>query len=72
MAKGPRKPIQRSTHVRADEKFGRVFVDLSGPKRVESTGGNRYVMIVRDEFSRYMWVYSMHYKSDAAETFRQF
>ena len=43
MAKGLRKPISRSTHVLADNKFGRVFVDLSGPKPVKSTGRNGYV-----------------------------
>ena len=29
MAKGLRKPIARSTHIRADKKLQRVFVDLS-------------------------------------------
>ena len=66
MAKGLRKPISRSTHIRADNKFGRVFVDLSGPTQVESKGRNRYVMIVRDDYSRFMWVYFMRHKSDAA------
>ena len=54
MEKGLRKPISRSTHVRADKKFGRVFVDLSGPKQVESKGRNRWVMIVRVDYSRFM------------------
>ena len=47
-------------------------MDLSGPKVVKSDGGKRYTFIVRDDFSRYTWVYFMHHKSDAAETFRQF
>ena len=72
MAKGLRRPISRSTHVRADKNFGRVFVDLSGPKQVESKGRNGYVMIARDDYSRFMWVYFMRHKSDAAEMFRHF
>ena len=47
-------------------------MDLSGPKVVESDGGKRYTLIVRDDFSWYTWVYFMRHKSDAAETFKQF
>ena len=72
MAKGLRRGIKQSTHTRAEKKLGKVFVDLSGPKVVESDGGKRYTLIVRDEFSRYTWVYFMRHKSDAAETFKQF
>ena len=35
-AKGYRKSIPSSTKSRASEKLGRVFVDLSGPKRTPS------------------------------------
>ena len=72
MAKGLRKPISRSTYVRADNKFGRVFVDLSGPKPVESKGRNGYVRIVRDDYSRFMCVHFMRHESNAAEPFRPF
>ena len=72
MAKGLGRGIKKSTHTRADKKLGRVFVDLSGLKLVKSHGGKRYTLIVRDDFSRYTWVYFMHHKSDAAETLKQF
>ena len=72
MAKGLRRDIKQSTHTRADKKLGRVFVDFSGPKMVKSDGGKRFTLIVRDEFSRYTWVYFMRHKSYAAETFKQF
>ena len=72
MAKGLRRGIKQSTHTRADEKRGRVQVDLSGPNVVESDGGKRYTLIGRDNISRYTWVYFMRHKSDAAETFKQF
>ena len=39
---------------------------------VESDGGKRYTLIVRDDFSRYTWVCFMRHKSDDAETFKQF
>ena len=44
MAKGPRKPIARSTHTRLAKKLQRVFVDLSGPMAVQSIGGKRYTL----------------------------
>ena len=72
LAKGYRKPIPSSTNSRAPEKLGRVFVDLSGPKRTPSLLGKRYVMKVRDDFSLYAWVYFLKHKSDAADAFRKF
>ena len=72
MAKGYRKPILSSTKSRAPEKLGRVFVDISGHKRTPSLLGTRYVMLVKDDFSRYAWVYFLKHKSDAADAFRKF
>ena len=72
MAKGYRKPIANSTKSRATEKLGRVFVDLSGPKSTHSLLGKKYVMMVKDDFTRYSWVYFLERKSDAVEAFRKF
>ena len=58
--KRPRNPIPRSTHVRAEKEFGRMFVDPSGSKQVESKSGNQYVLIARDDFSMFMWVHAPH------------
>ena len=44
-------------------------MELSGSKVVKSHGGQRYTLIVRDEFSRYSWVYFLCHQLDAAETF---
>ena len=70
MAKGLRKPIARSTHTRAAKKLQRVFVDLSGPTAVQSIGGNRYTLIVRDDCTRFIRVYFLRYKSDATNAFK--
>ena len=72
MAKGYRKPIANSTKSRATEKLGRVFVDLSGPKSTHSLLGMKYVMAVKDDFTRYSWVYFLERESDAADAFRKF
>ncbi|CAN0450323.1 unnamed protein product, partial [Laminaria digitata] len=72
MAKGYRKPIPSSTKTRASKKLGRLFVDLSGPKRTPSLLGTRYVMLVNDDYSRHAWVYFLKNKSDAADALRKF
>ena len=71
MAKGYRKPIHSSTKSRASEKLGRVFGDVSGPKRTLSLLGKRYIMLVKDDFSRYAWVCFLKHKSEAADAFRK-
>ena len=37
-----------------------------------SMGGNKYPMIISDDFSRYAWLYFISHKSDAVEAFKQF
>ena len=39
---------------------------------MKSMGGIKYPMIIRDDFSRYAWLYFISHKSDAAEAFKQF
>ena len=53
MAKGIRMPVPSKTHGRAAKRLFRVFVDLGGRKHVASTGGNKYPIIVTDDFSRH-------------------
>ena len=72
LAKGIRMSTPSKTHCREDNRLSRVFVDLGGKKHVTSMGGNKYPMIIRDDFSRYAWLYYISHKSDAAEAFKQF
>ena len=71
MAKRYRKPIAISTKSHATNKLRRVFVDLSGPKSTLSLLGKKYVMIVKEDFTRYAWVYFLERRSDAADAFRK-
>ena len=54
MAKGIRMPIPSKAHGRAAKRLFRVFVDLGGKKHVASTGGNKYPMLVRDDFQHHV------------------
>ena len=55
--KGYRKAIPSTTSSRSTRKLQRVFVDLSGKRSVASYGGSFYAMIVRDDYTRYSWVF---------------
>ena len=50
-AKGIRMPTPSKTHCQGAKRLFRVFVDLGGKKHVVSMGGDKYPMIVRDDFS---------------------
>ena len=72
LAKRIRMSIPSKTHCREDKRLSRVFVDLGGKKHVTSMGGNKYPMIIRDDFSRYARSYFISYKSNAAEALKLF
>ena len=42
-------------------------LDLMGPTRTESLGGKRYIMVMVDDFTRYIWVILLRSKSNAPE-----
>ncbi|CAN0574040.1 unnamed protein product, partial [Ectocarpus sp. 12 AP-2014] len=72
MSKGIRKGVRSSTSTRAVRKLDRVFVDLSGKRATLSIGGKQYTMIIRDDYSRFVWLYFLRAKSDAAEAFKKY
>jgi transposase InsO family protein len=43
-----------------------LHMDLVGPARVRSAGGKWYVLVVVDDYSRYVWVFFLE---DKRETF---
>lgn len=67
MAKGQRAPVPEKTSSRANRPLERVFVDLSGPKPLQSAGGLSYVMILRDDPRRRCCMYFLARKSEAAD-----
>lgn len=49
-----------------------IHADLMGPMHTPSLGGNKYVFLLTDDFSRYSWVYFLSNKGDALERFKTF
>ncbi|TXG66911.1 hypothetical protein EZV62_008186 [Acer yangbiense] len=48
-----------------------VHLDVWGPARVNSHGGNRYFITIIDDFSRKVWLYLMKHKNEALNKFRE-
>ncbi|GJY36610.1 retrovirus-related pol polyprotein from transposon TNT 1-94 [Tanacetum coccineum] len=42
-------------------------MDVCGPMRVKSINGKRYILVIVDDYSRYMWVYFLQSKDKAPE-----
>lgn len=42
-----------------------------GAEPVESRGGKKYILFIRDDFSTYIWVYFLRHKSEATESFER-
>ena len=70
--KGLRKAVKSITYTLAAEPAERCFVDLSRPKPVKSTGEKEYMMIVRDDVSRFTRVFFLRTKDETAMYFSKY
>lgn len=69
--KQARNPFS-SEGTRATEKLELVHSDVCGPMEVPSLGGARYFVTFIDDFSRKVFIYLLHNKSDVFEKFKDF
>jgi hypothetical protein len=60
-----------TTHIAADDIGELIMFDISSVK-VPSTGGNKYWLLVMDEFSGYLWSYCFCYRDDLPATMTAF
>ena len=72
IAKGLAKLIATTTGTRTIKPGGRVFLDVCGEKSVQSIGGKEYMLMIRDDFTRFNAVYSMLSKNKVSRYFRQY
>ena len=52
--------------------FKLLHMDLFGPITYISIGGNKYGLVIIDDYSRFTWVFFLHDKSVVQETFKKF
>lgn len=60
MAKSHKLPFARSESV-SSEPFELVHMDVWGPSPVPSNKGFRYYLLVIDDYTRYSWLFPLHY-----------
>jgi len=47
-----------------------LHMDLFGPSRTMSIGGNNYALVIVDDFSRFTWTLFLEFKSNTFSTFK--
>nr|GEU89585.1 hypothetical protein [Tanacetum cinerariifolium] len=57
---------QRLSHLNF-EKLSLLHMDLSGPMRVESVNGKKYILVIIDDYSRFTWVKCLRSKDEAPD-----
>ena len=67
ITKRPHKSVVRNT-----ELLEIIYSDLCEFEGILTCGGNRYIIIFIDDFSKYTTVYLLKNKSDAFENFQDF
>ncbi|GKF52535.1 retrovirus-related pol polyprotein from transposon TNT 1-94, partial [Tanacetum coccineum] len=62
--KKPHKPKSEDTN---QEKLYLLHMDLCGPMRVASVNGKKYILVIVDDYSRFMWVKFLRSKDEAPD-----
>lgn len=72
LGKQTRQTFPQATSYRAEKILELVHGDLCGPISPSTVPGNKYVFVLIDDHSRYMWTILMKEKSEALEKFKKF
>lgn len=72
MSKQARKPFPAKANYSATKVLQLVHVDLCGPIQPSTSAGNKYFMLLVDDFSRAMWVFMLKQKDEALDMFKKF
>jgi hypothetical protein len=66
-AKQHRNNFNKNVDRKPNELLEMVYSDVCGPLQVSSIGGNRYFVTFIGDYSRKLWTYVIHKKSDVLE-----
>lgn len=72
MSKQTRKPFPFKANYTAERALELIHGDLCGPIEPATMGGNKYFLLLVDDFSRYMWIYFLKSKDEAFGMFKRF
>ncbi|GJU12028.1 zinc finger, CCHC-type containing protein [Tanacetum coccineum] len=72
LGKHSRAPFPNQTNTKSLEPLNLIFGDLCGPISPATESGKKYMFLLVDDCTRYMWVYFLKSKDEAFETFKEF
>lgn len=70
--KQTRQTFPQATSFRASKVLELVHADLCGPISPTTAAGNKYIFVLVDDHSRYMWTILLKDKGDAFQKFKNF
>ena len=71
LGKQHRAPFPQATSYRAEQALELVHTDLCRPITPPTPRGNKYFILVVDDYSRYMWIELLRSKDEAYSEFRK-
>nr|GEU55638.1 zinc finger, CCHC-type [Tanacetum cinerariifolium] len=72
IGKHSRAPFPKKAKVRSTLPLDLVYGDLCGPISPQTPSGKKYIFLLVDDYSRYMWVYILSMKDQAFDTFKEY
>jgi len=72
LGKQARQSFPQATTYRAEKLLELIHADLCGPITPATSAGNKYIFVMIDDHSRYMWTVLLKAKSDAFGKFKIF
>nr|GEW19526.1 zinc finger, CCHC-type [Tanacetum cinerariifolium] len=70
--KHSRAPFPKKAKARFTLPLDLVYGDLCGPITPPTSSGKKYIFLLVDDYSRYMWVYFLSTKDQAFDTFKEY
>nr|GEZ26437.1 zinc finger, CCHC-type [Tanacetum cinerariifolium] len=70
--KQSRAPFPKKAKGRSTSPLDLIYGDLCGPITPPTPSGKRYIFLLVDDYSRYMWAYFLRTKDQAFDTFKEF
>nr|GEV81559.1 zinc finger, CCHC-type [Tanacetum cinerariifolium] len=70
--KHSRAPFPKKAKARSTSLLDLVYEDLCGPITRPTPSGKKYIFLLVDDYSRYMWVYFLSTKDQAFGTFKEY
>ncbi|GJV21596.1 zinc finger, CCHC-type containing protein [Tanacetum coccineum] len=72
VGKQNRAPFPKKAKGRSTSPLDLIYGDLCGPITPPTPSGKRYIFLLVDDYSRYMWAYFLSTKDQAFDTFKEF